>query len=165
MLINFLAFQLGWFCAIYFHSGWAALLCILLAVFNFYLSSKVFVRTLVLGLVIATIGFLNDYLLIKFAIIQLPTGDYFPWWLYALWILFLSTFGGFLAGFKHFNIFILSMLGAAGGSISYCVAAKLGAFTYNITYIPEFAFHAINWLVLFPILFLLFQRLNSTICK
>jgi hypothetical protein len=159
--LTFIIFQAGWIITIVYQDSSAAVVCLLLALLNFALTTENRSKIFFAGIVIASIGFSNDLLLAHNGVISFYEHDLFgmPFWLASLWLLFASTFHGCLAWLASSKLLVLAILGAVGGAISYGVAASFAAFSYNLPAVPEFLLHAANWFILFPLLF----RLHLTI--
>ena len=156
-IINFILFQIGWVTALYFNTWWSGLICLLFAITNFRLLFLHSVPNLLIGCLIASLGMLNDALLLWHDVISIRSISSFPFWLAGLWLLFTSTFDGCLSWLNNKSLVLLSFVGAIGGATSYYAGCKIGAINYHFWHLPDFVFFALNWALLFPALF----RLNS----
>lgn len=159
-LINFIVFQTGWIIIVYYHNFLSGLAGLGLTLVN-YLLVKCSVKEMILCFFIAFLGVLNDFVMMKFGLLHFNNAWILPMplWLIALWLLFVSTFSSSLAWLMRLNGLTIACLGALGGAVSYCAGASFNAFSYEITVMPSFLFHGLNWFLLFPLLFILYHRM------
>jgi hypothetical protein len=142
------------------HNILAAFITLAIAVFSIILM-RYKPKEILLIFALALCGLLNDALSHGLKVYGFTTTkDFFDIqnsWLLSLWILFMTTFGGSMAFLKKFPTSALMILGMFGGAISYYFAYKLNAIyfadiSWNLLYI------AMNWLILFPILFKIYYK-------
>jgi hypothetical protein len=162
--INFLIFQFGWIMIVFYHNFLSGLLGLGLALLN-YLFIRISLKELMLSFAIAFLGILNDLIIAKIGFLDFSNAIMLPipLWLASLWLLFVSTFASSLAWLRCLNVFFLAFLGAFGGAISYCAAEKLNALSYHTAGLPSFIFYGLNWLLLFPFLFILYHYIRKRI--
>ncbi len=154
-LINFILFYVGWVLCIFYHSFNIGLIVLCLALIS-ALVSNYKPKEMGLILLLAGVGFLNDLLAVSFRIFEFSyTKTFLEWsniWLFSLWVIFLTTFNSSLALFKRYNLAIISVAGAIGGTISYYAALQVGViYTQDIS--RTVTYLIINWAILFPLLY------------
>ena len=165
-LINFLAFQLGWFaCVLGAAHGvpWAGT-GIALAIVAWHLTRAGQPRQeLILVVAAAGIGALWDSLLPALGWIQYPNGVLFagtaPHWMVALWMLFATTLNVSLAWLKR-SLPLAIAFGAIGGPLAYFGGARLGALVF-VEPIHALVALAIGWAVLTPVLVIIARRYDG----
>ena len=161
-LINFLTFQIGWIIMIYCHDFLSGLIGFGLTIFNYFIIRST-LKEIMLGFFIAFLGILNDFIMVKAGFLSFSNAIIIsiPLWLASVWLLFVSTFSSSLGWLTRVNVVFLALMGAVGGSISYCTGKKLNALYFHYDVLPEFLFHALNWFILFPFLFILHNHIRS----
>jgi len=168
ILINFAAFQLGWFsCVIGAAKGhpWAGP-PVVLAVVSVHLlivprpnlELRLVVTAMALGLV-------ADNLLLATGWVSYPNGSWLPgfapYWIIAMWALFATTLNLSLRWLRK-GLPLAMLMGAVGGPLSYLAGARLGAIQLLE---PVFALTALAviWALALPFLTLLSSRLDGVI--
>jgi hypothetical protein len=165
-LLNFIAFQVGWFASVL---GAARDLP--------WLGPVVFVAVLLLhlrqaerpefevGLVIACgiIGTWFDSFLVATGWVGYPSGQLSPYlapyWIITMWMLFATTLNRSL-GWLRGRYALAAVLGAVAGPASYIAGQKLGGIVfYNSS--MALGVLAIGWAVLMPVLMALAERLDG----
>jgi len=157
ILVNFVAFQLGWFaCVLGAAHGlpWAGT-GVALAIVAWHLTRAARPGAeLVLVLIAAGIGALWDSGLSALGWIRYPSGVLIegtaPYWIVAMWMLFATTLNVSLAWLRR-NLPLAAVFGALGGPLAYLGGAKLGALTFGAQEAALVAL-ALGWAVLTPLL-------------
>lgn len=157
VLVNFAAFQLGWFaCVLGAAHGlpWAGT-GVALAIVAWHLTRAAQPRAeLVLVLIAAGIGALWDSGLSALGWIRYPSGVLIegtaPYWIVAMWMLFATTLNVSLAWLGRY-LPLAAVFGALGGPLAYLGGAKLGALTFGAQEAALVAL-ALGWAVLTPLL-------------
>ena len=166
VLINFVAFQVGWFSSVLGAARdmpWLGPL-VFLGVLAIHLR-KAERPDLELGLVIACgiIGTWFDSLLVMTGWVTYPAGQFSsimaPYWIITMWMLFATTLNlsmGWLRG----RVVLAVVLGAIAGPASYVAGQKLGGIEFRE---PLYAIVAlgIGWGALMPIIVALAERLDG----
>ena len=132
-LINFVAFQIGWFsCVISAAKGspWVGLLVVILAV-GLHLRTTERLRDELRLLVLAVVmGLGFDSLLVAFGWVRYPSGMLIsgiaPYWILAMWALFSTTLNVSMGWLKN-KLLLASVMGAVFGPLSYLAGQRLGA--------------------------------------
>jgi len=157
VLVNFVAFQLGWFaCVLGAAHGlpWAGT-GVALAIVAWHLTRAARPRAEIgLVLIAAGIGALWDSGLSALGWIRYPSGVLIegaaPYWIVAMWMLFATTLNVSLAWLRR-NLPLAAVFGALGGPLAYLGGAKLGALTFGAQEAALVAL-ALGWAVLTPLL-------------
>ena len=157
ILVNFVAFQLGWFaCVLGAAHGlpWAGT-GVALAIVAWHLTRAARPGAeLILVLIAAGIGALWDSGLSGLGWIRYPSGVLIegtaPYWIVAMWMLFATTLNVSLAWLRR-NLPLAAVFGALGGPLAYLGGAKLGALTFAAQDAALVAL-ALGWAVLTPLL-------------
>ena len=165
-LINYVAFQIGWFaCVLSAAHGRPVLglmMALLLLGLHLALATQ-FWPEVKLMLACAVIGVTFDSLLLASGWISYPNGEWIPglapFWIVAMWLLFAATLNLSMAWMKG-RMVLASVMGLIGGPLSYIAGQELGAIRLEQ---PEAALMAIAiaWAGLMPLLCLLAQRWNG----
>ncbi len=163
-ILNISLFYIGWIlCGIY-HNFAIALIVLAVALINIlicnYKPKEVF-----LILLLAFCGLLNDILSASLDVFEFAHApSVLSWsnlWLLSLWILFLTTFNCSLKFLHRYNMAILSVCGAIGGTVSYYSAMKLGVLNTKELH-RSIIYLLINWAILFPLLYRIYYKLVET---
>jgi len=132
LLLNFAAFQAGWFaCVLGAARGmpWLGPLVVLVVVALHLRLSRRPLRELQLVLMAAALGLVIDSLLLSTGWLAYPSGlwlpGFAPYWIVAMWALFATTLNVSL-GWLHGRTALAAALGAVGGPLSYLAGEKLG---------------------------------------
>jgi hypothetical protein len=165
-LINFAAFQVGWFASVLGAASdmpWLGPL-VFLAVLSLHLTQAQR-PDLEIGLVLACgiIGTWFDSLLVATGWVAYPAGQFSsvmaPYWIITMWMLFATTLNismGWLRGKRV----LAAVLGAIAGPASYYAGQRLGGIEFRE---PVFALLAlgVGWAFLMPLVLALAERLNG----
>lgn len=163
LLINVLAFQLGWFsCVIGAANGYPAVgpVVVLLAVM-LHLALACQPRTeLVLIAIAGVLGACFDSLLLQTGWISYPNGllvaGFAPYWIIALWLLFATTLNVSLRWLRK-NYIAAALLGLIGGPLSYLGGERLGGMVF-VDPARALVALAIGWAVMMPLLVWISKR-------
>ena len=166
LLINFLAFQAGWFiCVLGAAKGYplagpgAVLVAVGIHLAMAYQASK----ELVLILVAAVIGALFDTLLVQSGWLTYADGTLWagtaPYWIVAMWLLFATTLNVSLRWLRR-SYMAAALLGLIGGPLSYYGGAKLGGLVFVNTQ-ASLTMLAVGWAIIMPCLIWLSQHLDG----
>jgi len=166
MLVNFVAFQIGWFaCVLGAAHGlpWAGT-GVALAIVAWHLAHAARPRAeLALVLIAAGIGALWDSGLSALGWIRYPNGVLIegaaPYWIVAMWMLFATTLNASLGWLKS-RMALAVLFGALGGPLAYLGGAKLGALTFAAQDAALVAL-SLGWAVLTPLLLQLARRFDG----
>jgi hypothetical protein len=166
VIVNFIAFQLGWFaCVLGAAHGmpWAGT-GVALAIVAWHLARANEPRPeLVLILVAAGIGALWDSGLAALGWIRYSSGVLIdgtaPHWIVALWMLFATTLNLSLGWLKR-NMVLAAVFGALGGPLAYFGGAKLGALEL-VEPGAALGALALGWAVLTPLLLQVARRYDG----
>lgn len=157
ILVNFVAFQFGWFaCVLGAAHGlpWIGTGVALVIVAWHLTRAAQPGAELVLVLIAAGIGAVWDSALSALGWIRYPNGVLIegaaPHWIVAMWMLFATTLNVSLAWLRR-NLPLAAVFGALGGPLAYLGGAKLGALTFAAQDAALVAL-ALGWAVLTPLL-------------
>jgi len=166
LLINLIAFQLGWFaCVLGGANGmpWVGVTAVaVIAVYHLW-SAALPGREALLLAIAGAIGAVWDGLLTGFGWMVYPSGIFYQWlaptWIIAMWIGFATTFNISLSWLKE-RWFLASALGAVGGPLAYFAGAELGGVTFPD---PLVALTVIagGWSFIMPMLLAIAGRLDG----
>lgn len=156
-LINFLAFQFGWFSCV-LGAAYGYPLVGLAAVFGVVslhlLRAPRPASEVSLLISCALTGVVFDSLLLATGWIAYPNGEWVPglapYWIVAMWVLFGTTLRESMAWLQGRWV-LAAMAGAAGGPLSYLAGQKLGAIEF-VTPTPALLTLAVGWGVMMPML-------------
>ena len=165
-LINFVAFQLGWFsCVLSAANGlpWLGLLVVCMIVtFHVLKAARPSDELQLLALSVA-IGLVFDSLLVSSGWVQYPGGMLFsgiaPYWILAMWALFATTLN-YSMGWLKSSLVLASVMGAVFGPLSYLAGERLGAIKLVDPRSSVIAL-AIIWAVVMPILILAAKHFDN----
>ena len=166
LLINFVAFQIGWFaCVLGGANGlpWVGT-GIALAIVGWHLTRAVRPQQeLLLVISAAAIGILFDSTLVTLGWLAYPSGTLIagtaPHWIVALWMLFAITLNLSLSWLKR-RLPIAILFGMIGGPLAYLGGAKLGALTFLAPTAGLIAL-AVGWAFFTPVLVILARRFDG----
>ena len=166
LIINFIAFQMGWFACVLGAANGMPLLgpVIVAGVIALHLAQASDSKPEI-GLMIcaALIGIVYDSLLVYSGLLSYPNGTLVagtaPYWIVALWILFATTLNVSLRWLRG-NVLLAGVLGAIAGPLSYLAGNRLGAVelaqpVYAVTAL------AVGWALFMPLLMRLAERLDG----
>ncbi|WP_339803638.1 DUF2878 domain-containing protein [uncultured Marinobacter sp.] len=156
-LVNFVLFQLGWLALVTWPGVASTTLAVALVAFHLSLVSRAWQAELRFIVVGTVIGSLLDGLWFQTGILTDQSGSLWtPYWLMAVWAMFLTTLGHSLA-WMHQKPWLPWLLAPLSGPFAYWAASRLGAIGLEQGGISLLAL-AIGWMLVFPLLLLLQRR-------
>jgi len=166
MLINFMAFQAGWFACVLggaHQLPWLGTLLVSVIIV-LHLSRASLPRTeLLLILIAIAIGSVWDSFLVWRGWLEYPSGTLIPntapHWILAMWAVFATTLNLSLRWLKG-RWLIAIIAGAIAGPLAYYAGARLGGVVFTDSTIALIAL-SLGWAVLMPLLVALSQRLDG----
>ena len=166
LVVNFMAFQLGWFACIRgaasdMPAAGATIAALVVGVHLFCAVRPLEEFKLVVVAVMA--GAVFDSLLLATGLLQFHSGTFIPglapYWILALWALFATTLNVSLAWLRG-RWLLAAVLGAIAGPLSYWAGAKLGAVMFVQT-VPAIAAMAVEWAIAMPLLMFFAKRFDG----
>jgi hypothetical protein len=166
MLINAIAFQLGWFACVLGGANqlpWLGTLIAALIVTWHLSQAQQPGREFTLLAAVGALGAVWDSLLVAAGWLAYPSGTLLtntaPHWIVAMWVLFASTLNVSLRWLRGRWI-VATVLGAIAGPLAYYAGAKLGGVVIAE---PLFAFAALalGWATFTPLLIKLSTRFDG----
>ncbi len=157
LLVNFAAFQIGWFACVIGGANDLAMigtLTVAAAVaLHLYFAADPATELRLLAFVLV-IGTIWDSLVVTSGLMSYPSGTFLagiaPHWIIAMWVLFGTTLNVSMGWLKGRPV-IAAVMGAAGGPLAYLTGFKLGGVE-----IPDLALglavQGVGWAVLMPLL-------------
>jgi hypothetical protein len=168
LLVNILAFQIGWFACVLGAANSAPLLgpAIVAAVVALHLSrSNKPAREMTLVLAAGLLGASWDSSLVAAGWIQYPSGNVIvglaPYWIVAMWMLLATTLNVSLRWLRG-RIALAVVLGGLSGPLAFLAGAGLGGVTFLEPRSGLVAL-ALGWAVILPLLSALSTRLDGMI--
>lgn len=165
-LINFVAFQVGWFsCVLGAANGlpWLGVLVVCLIVALHIRSSDQPVHELGLLVLSILLGLVFDSLLVSTGWVRYPSGmivpGIAPYWILAMWALFSTTLNLSMGWLKS-SLVLASVMGAVFGPLSYMAGQRLGAIEW-VDFRSSMIMLAIIWALVMPILIFAASRLDG----
>jgi len=166
-LLNFAAFQLGWFaCVLGAANGqpWVGLPVVGLAIaLHLLLAERPALEARLILVAMAT-GLVADSLLASSGWLRYaspaPAAALAPYWILAMWALFATTLNVSMKWLKG-NPGLAALLGAACGPLSYMAGQRLGALEFVDFQAGTLAL-AVTWALAMPFLMLAAARFDGT---
>jgi hypothetical protein len=166
LLINFIAFEIGWFAAVLGAAHdhvWAGVAVAALVVLLHLLMSHRLQRELKLLLAVMMLGAVWDSALAMRHIIEYPTGQLSPMlapvWIVAVWALFATTLNVSLV-FLRGRWWLAALFGAVGAPLSFLGGMRLHALQFPDTN-AALCVLAIGWAIMMPLLIYLSVRFDG----
>lgn len=166
MVINFVAFQVGWLSAVTTAAKGVPLLGLLVmgaAVALHLARARRAGAELFLLFICAAIGAAWDSLLVAFGWVQYPSGNLLqgvaPYWIVGMWVLFATTLNVSMRWLRH-RYLLAAVLGAGGGPLAYYTGERLGGIELTQFWQAMLALGT-GWAVLMPILLWLSAQLDG----
>ena len=166
VLINFAAFQIGWFSSVIGAAKqmpWLGPLVLLIVLAIHLRQARRPQAELTLVVACGLVGVFFDSLLVVFGWVAYPSGQFSdflaPYWIVTMWMLFGTTLNlsmGWLKG----RPWLAAAFGAFGGPASYIAGQKLGGIVFVDYYAAVFAL-AIGWAIFMPLLLNVAERYNG----
>ncbi|MGB5255928.1 MAG: DUF2878 domain-containing protein [Woeseiaceae bacterium] len=170
VLINFAAFQVGWFSSVIGAAQqmpWLGPVALLLVLAIHLRQAHRPQAELTLIVACGLVGVFFDSLLVAFGWVTYPSGQFSeflaPYWIVTMWMLFGTTLNlsmGWLKG----RPLIAALFGAFGGPASYIAGQKLGGIVLVDYYMALIAL-AVGWALFMPLLLLLAERYNGMVVE
>lgn len=156
-IVNFLAFQLGWFSSVYGGAQqmpWLGPIAVSLALLlHFYFASGRRAE-LILILSCAALGAAFDSALVALGWVQYSSGMFSdfaaPFWIITMWMLFATTLNVSMRWLRE-RPALASVCGLAGGPITYLAGQKLGGIVLLHPLAALLAL-GIGWAIMMPML-------------
>ena len=166
MLINVVAFKIGWASTMYGAANGLPLLgpaVVLMAVILHLRNADYPGDELLLVLLTGVIGAAWDSVMVAAGWLTYSSGVFSssaaPYWIIAMWMLFATTLN-LAFRWLHSRLALAALLGAVFGPLSYYIGAKLGAVVIN-DFVTAMIALAIAWSLLLPGLLLLAQKFDG----
>jgi hypothetical protein len=166
MLLNIIAFQVGWFaCVLGGAHGWpwlGVLAATTVIAPHLYRATRPRTEAVLIGLS-GLLGFVADSLLTATGLLRFPSGQFHanlaPYWMVAMWMLFATTFNVALGWLKP-RLGLASLLGAVAGPLAYYGGAKLGGVSFEDPAVSLLAVAGV-WTLAMPVLLVSASRWNG----
>jgi len=167
LLINIIAFKIGWISAVFGGASGMALLgtaivFIAIGVHLFVVAEPS--RELTLILLVGLIGLCSDSILVAAGWLTYSSGTVVaglpPYWIVAMWMLFATTLNVSFRWLRS-RLFLAAAIGAISGPASYYAGSKIGAVELT-SFMPAVIGLGVAWMLLFPIFLTLGKSLDGT---
>ena len=166
MLVNAIAFQLGWFACVLGGANqmpWlGTLVAMLIATWHLSLARRPGPEFTLLAAV-GALGAVWDSLLVSAGWLAYPSGTLLantaPHWIVAIWVLFASTLNVSLRWLRG-RWFLAAALGALAGPLAYYAGSTLGGVVIAEP-VPGFTALALGWAAFMPLLIKLSTRFDG----
>ncbi|MGB5719949.1 MAG: DUF2878 domain-containing protein [Woeseiaceae bacterium] len=165
-LINFAAFQIGWFSSVIGAAKqmpWLGPIALLVVLAIHLRQARRPEAELTLIVACGLVGMFFDSILVAFNWVSYPSGQFSeflaPYWIVTMWMLFGTTLNlsmGWLKG----RPLLAALFGAIGGPASYIAGQKLGGIVF-VDYYAALIALAIGWAVFMPLLLIVAERYNG----
>lgn len=166
MLLNFVAFQLGWFSSVLGaarHMPWLGPIAFLLVLALHLRGARRPRIEITLVVACGIIGMLFDSVLVAAGWVTYPSGLFndllAPYWIVTMWMLFGTTLNASMGWLKGRPL-LAAALGAIGGPASYVAGQKLGGIVF-LEFTPAIIALAVGWAVFMPVLMWLAERFDG----
>jgi hypothetical protein len=166
LLVNFAAFQFGWFaCVLGAANGlpWLGPMVVAAAVALHLLTARRPRSELCLVLAAMGLGLVADSALLATGWLSYPVGLWLPglapYWIIAMWALFATTLNVSM-GWMRGRPVLTVLMGAIGGPLSYLAGEKLGAIELTRP-VHALAALALAWAIAMPLLMWLAARFDG----
>jgi len=166
ILLNFVAFQLGWFACVLGGANDLALagtLAVAAVVgMHLVLAQRPGPEALLIA-VAAAVGLAWDSMLVALGLMNYPSGNFAPGlaphWIVAMWALFATSLNLSMSWLKG-RPRLAAVFGAVGGPLAYLAGERLGGLQMPDP-VAALGIQAIGWAVILPLLTRLAGRLNG----
>ena len=166
MLINFAAFQVGWFSSVIGAAKqmpWLGPLAFIVVLAIHLRQARRPHAELALIIACGAIGVFFDSLLVVFGWVSYPSGQFSeflaPYWIVTMWMLFGTTLNLSMRWLKG-RPFLAAAFGAVGGPASYIAGQKLGGIVF-VDYASAIIALAIGWAIFMPLLLAMARRFDG----
>jgi hypothetical protein len=166
MLLNIIAFQIGWFaCVLGGAHGWpwlgVAATAVVVAL-HLYRAPGPRREAVLIGLS-GLLGFSFDSLLTGLGLLRFPSGQFqahlAPYWMAAMWMLFATTLNVALGWLKP-RLGLAALLGMIAGPLAYYGGAQLGGVSFESPATSLLAVAGV-WTLAMPLLLVIANRWNG----
>ena len=166
MLVNLLAFKIGWLSSVIGVAQGMPLLgpsVIFVAIALHIAMAKRPLSEFLLVCATGVLGAVADSVMISAGWLSYPSGmlvsGMSPYWIIAMWMLFATTFN---VSFRwlHSRLPVAALFGAISGPLSYYFGAKFSAVTL-VEFYPAMLALAVSWGAMMPVLLTLAKRLDG----
>jgi len=167
LLINIVAFKVGWLSAVFGGAseyplpGTLVVFAAIAVHLHFATERK---REFSLIVLAGIIGLCSDSILMSAGLLTYTTGTFIPglapYWIIAMWMLFATTLNVTFR-WLHQRLALAAVLGAISGPASYYAGSKIGAVTF-VEFVPAMLSLSAAWAILFPGLLVLARQLDGT---
>lgn len=166
MLLNIIAFQIGWFaCVLGGAHGWPWLGVVVTAVviaLHLYRAPRPRMEAMLIG-VSGLLGLIADSLLTGIGLLRFPSGQLHaqlaPYWMVAMWMLFATTLNVSLGWLKP-RLGLAALLGMIAGPLAYYGGAKLGGVSFANPLASLLAVAGV-WTLAMPLVLIIANRWNG----
>jgi Protein of unknown function (DUF2878) len=167
MLLNFIAFQIGWFACVWGGAnGWPWLgvaVTAMIAGRHVYRATRPKTEAVLIGLS-GLLGLLADSLLTGLGLLRFPSGQLHPqftaYWMIAMWMLFATTFNVSLRWLKP-RLGLAALLGLVAGPVAYYGGARLGGVAFAEPLYLGLIAVGIVWALAMPLLLVIATRYDG----
>ena len=166
LLVNFTAFQAGWFAAVLGAANdmpWAGPLVIAAVIALHLRIAREPRQELALILACGLIGAITDSVLVAAGWVSYPAGSIVdnaaPYWIVAMWMLFATTLNVSLGWLKP-RKFVGALFGLIGGPLAYYTGFKLGGIEF-VDFNAAIIALGVAWGAVTPVLLILAERFNG----
>jgi hypothetical protein len=166
ILLNFVAFQLGWFACVLGGANDLALAGTLAVAVVVGLHLALAQRPAPEAMLVAaaaTIGLAWDSALVALGLMSYPSGNFAPGlaphWIIAMWALFATSLNLSMSWLKG-RPRLAALFGAVGGPLAYLAGERLGGLEMPDP-VLALAVQAVGWAIILPLLTRLATRLNG----
>jgi hypothetical protein len=166
IVINAIAFQLGWLACVLGGANqlpWLGTLAAALIVAWHLSIARQPGRELTLLATVGVLGAAWDSLLVAAGWLSYPSGillaNTAPYWIVAMWVLFASTLNVSLRWLRG-RWLVAAVLGASGGPLAYYAGAALGGVSVTAPWLAYSAL-ALGWAAFLPLLIALGKHLDG----
>lgn len=166
MLVNIVAFKIGWLSSVVGVAKGMPLLgpaVIFVAIAIHLVLAKRPVSELMLVCATGIIGAIFDSVMISAGWLSYPSGTlvpgFSPYWIIAMWMLFATTFNVSFRWLRS-RLLVAALFGAISGPLSYYFGAMFSAVTL-LDFWPAMIALAVSWGAMMPLLMLLAKRLDG----
>jgi hypothetical protein len=163
MLVNFIAFQIGWFaCVLGGAYGWPMLgVAVAAVIIALHLHRAAWPRQEAILIVLSgLLGFAADSLLTGLGLLKFPSGQFHPqfapYWMVAMWMSFATTFNVSLRWLKG-RLGLAALLGMIAGPLAYYGGAQLGGVAFANPLASLLAVAGV-WTLAMPLLLVIADR-------
>lgn len=166
LLINFVAFKLGWLACVLGGANDAPMIGTLIAlgIVGFHVAGSARpAQELILVATVGAIGAVWDSILASAGLLSYASGTLFagtaPYWIIAMWLLFATLLNKSLR-WLHGRTAVAAAVGAIGGPLAFYAGHSLGAVEFADFNLAMLAL-AVGWGAILPLLVVLARRFDG----